>query len=263
MNPAGKSGRRKKVNPVRVAIGYTIGMLMVLAGIYFASLTPVGPLPQALTYLESNDRVEVSKGDYTFFMPQNNPVRTGFIFYPGGRVDNRSYAPLASGLAKKGWPVAVVPMPLNLAILGQDRASKVIRDHPEIDYWVIGGHSLGGTMAAQFAEKHPDEINGIVFLAAYPQDASFVNSGLPVLSVYGTGDGLIPLPEWLKYRNRFPANTQWVMINGGNHAGFGWYGEQDGDSPASISLEEQTYQVLQAVDQFLLSIENSNGKEQP
>jgi len=40
------------------------------------------------------------------------------------------------------------------------------------------------------------------------------------------------------------ATTQWVAIDGGDHAQFGWYGPQDGDQPATISREAQQAQVL-------------------
>lgn len=248
--------KKRRVHPIRLVIGYILGLGMVLAGVYFSSLTPVGPLPEALPYLESDARVKVSKSSSLYFQPVEKPAGTGFIFYPGGRVDHRSYAPLAHALAAKGWPVAVVPMPLNLAVLGSNRASGVISTHPEVTRWVIGGHSLGGTMAADYAAKHPDKIAGVMFLASYPGGKEFAASNLPMLSVYGSADGLITAEDWAAFRDRFPASTQWVEIIGGNHAGFGWYGQQDGDNPAAITLQQQSDQILQAVDQFLKRVEN-------
>lgn len=249
--------KKRRVHPIRLVIGYILGLGMVLAGVYFSSLTPVGPLPEALLYLESDARVKVSKSSSLYFQPVEKPAGTGFIFYPGGRVDHRSYAPLAHDLAAKSWPVAVVPMPLNLAVLGSNQASGVISAHPEVTRWVIGGHSLGGTMAADYAMKHPEKIAGVIFLASYPGGKEFAAASLPVLSVYGSADGLITQADWATYRDRFPASTQWVEIIGGNHASFGWYGQQDGDNPAAITLPEQSDQILQAVDQFLKRVENS------
>lgn len=248
--------KKRRVHPIRVIIGYILGLGIVLAGVYVSSLTPVGPLPEALPYLESDSSVKVSMVSSLYFLPVEKPAGIGFIFYPGGRVDYRSYAPLAHSLAAKGWPVAVAPMPLNLAVLGSERAQSVISDHPEVSHWVIGGHSLGGTMAAEYAAKHPDKITGLIFLASYPGGNELFSSNLPVLSIYGTADGLITGKDWEKYRGRFPPSTQWVEIDGGNHAGFGWYGKQEGDNPATISLKEQTDQILQAIDQFLKTVEN-------
>src|SRR5512133_595874 len=152
--------RKRRVNPIQAIRTYTIGLLMVMAGVYIYTLSPVGPLPAALPYIQGNDRVQVKSDRYAYFQPSNSPAKTGFIFYPGGRVDYRSYAPMARMLAEKGWPVAIVPMPLNLAVLGSDRAAWVIADHPEVQHWVVGGHSLGGSMAAKFADENPTQISG-------------------------------------------------------------------------------------------------------
>jgi pimeloyl-ACP methyl ester carboxylesterase len=235
---------------------YILGLLIILVGVYLFTLSPVGPLPEALPYMQSTDKVQVKTGDYAWFQPAVNPAKIGFIVYPGGRVDYRSYAPLAAGLASKGWPVAVVPMPLDLAVLAPDKARQVIAEHPEVTRWVIGGHSLGGTMAARYAVQNPGDISGIVFLASYPADDKLAATSLPVLTIFASEDGLVTAEDREKYRPRFPTSTEWVMISGGNHAGFGWYGKQEGDNTASISLEEQGTQVLQAVDRFMEKVEN-------
>lgn len=253
--------RKRRVNPLQVILSYTIGLLMVMAGVYIYTLSPVGPLPEALPYMQGNDSVQVKSDRYAYFQPLNSQVKTGFIFYPGGRVDYRSYAPLAFMLAEKGWPVAIVPMPLNLAVLGSDRADWVIADHPEVLHWVVGGHSLGGSMAAKFAAEGPTHINGLVFLAAYPSGKDLARYTLPVLSVFASEDGLITAKDWDSYKDRFPSSTQWVEISGGNHAGFGWYGNQEGDNPASIGLQDQTDQLVKAIDLFMKSIDNINGEK--
>jgi fermentation-respiration switch protein FrsA (DUF1100 family) len=257
MNLKKKSGK-PRVNPVRVVAVYLLGLLIIIAGVYLFTLSPVGPLPEALPYLQSTDKVQVTTGDFAWFQPVENPAKTGFIFYPGGRVDYRSYAPLAAGLAAKGWPSAIVPMPLDLAVLGADRASMVIKAHPEVTRWMIAGHSLGGTMAAQYAQQNQASIAGIVFLASYPANDKLSALNLPTLALFGENDGLVTAEDRAKYRPRFPQSTEWIVINGGNHAGFGRYGKQEGDNPASISLAEQETQVLQAIDRFMTKVENIN-----
>jgi hypothetical protein len=246
---------KKRLPFFRQLVGVFISLFVILAGYYFTSLSPVGPLPEALQYLNSDEQVKVVQGDYAFFQPLKNPAQTGFIFYPGGRVDYRSYAPLAHKLAEKGWPVAVVPMPLNLAVFGSNRAADVIGDHPEVPRWAIGGHSLGGSMAAQYEIDHPSTTTGIVFLASYPAGNELSGSTMDALSIYASEDGLIPLTEWKILRSRFPVVTHWKLIQGGNHAGFGWYGVQKGDNPSAITLEEQTAQIVESIDEFLHSID--------
>jgi pimeloyl-ACP methyl ester carboxylesterase len=142
-------------------------------------------------------------------------------------------------------------MPLNLAVFGSNRAADVIKDHPEVPRWAIGGHSLGGSMAAQFEIDHPSTTTGIVFLASYPAGNELSTSTMDALSIFASEDGLIPLTKWETLRPRFPKVTQWKLIRGGNHAGFGWYGAQKGDNPASIPLEEQTGQLVESIDEFL------------
>ncbi len=251
-----KKTNKPRVNPIRAAVVYIFGLVIIFAGVYLFTLSPVGPLPEALPYLQSTDKVQVTTGEYTWFQPVEEPSQTGFIFYPGGRVDYRSYAPLAARLAEKGWPAAIVPMPLNLAVLGPDKAAEVIKDHPEVTRWVIAGHSLGGTMAAQFAEQNPASIAGIVFLASYPANDKLATTNLPILAIFSENDGLVTEEDRENFHPRFPASTEWLVIEGGNHAGFGWYGKQEGDNPADVSLEDQTRQVVQAIDQFLKKLDN-------
>jgi hypothetical protein len=250
--------KKRKINPLQAVIGYSIGLAMVLAGVFYSTLSPVCPAENALPFLNSDERVQVTVAQNAYFQPAVKNAATGFIFYPGGRVDYRSYAPLAHRLAEKGWPVAIVPMPLNLAVLGSDRASQVIKEHPEVSHWIIGGHSLGGSMAAKFLAENPGKISGIVFMASYPAGKELTASHIPVLSIYATNDGLISMKEWETYRPRFPTNTQWISIVGGNHAGFGWYGKQEGDNPATISLEEQTDKIVQSIDQFMKLIDHES-----
>jgi len=52
---------------------------------------------------------------------------------------------------------------LNLAVFAPDRASDIISAYPDIHSWVIGGHSLGGSMAANFARNNPSLVKGLFF----------------------------------------------------------------------------------------------------
>ncbi len=102
---------KRRANPVQMATGFTVGLIMVLASVYITTLMPVGPLPEALPYMNNRRQVRVDIKRYAFFQSADSPSKTGFIFYPGGRVDYRSYAPMAQKLAEKGWSVAIVPLP--------------------------------------------------------------------------------------------------------------------------------------------------------
>jgi hypothetical protein len=226
--------------------------LLAAGGFVVWATTTPSPMPQALAALQSNADVEVSAERWLVFSPLNQEAGAGLILYPGGRVDPRSYAPAARAIAAEGHLVVIVPMPLNLAVFGADKASEVIASFPEIEHWGVGGHSLGGAMAARFADGHPSEVEGLVLWAAYPDTSNDLSaSNLAVTSIYGTLDGLATQDKIAASRSLLPLDTSWVAIEGGNHAQFGWYGPQSGDNQATISREAQQQQMVGATLELL------------
>jgi hypothetical protein len=231
----------------------TLYVLMILVIIFVAwgSIAPK-PMPEALAALQSDSQVTVDSGQWLTFEPVGTQPTTGLILYPGGRVDYRSYAPAAHDIAAQGYLVVITRAPLNLAVLHPGAASDVIRANPQIQHWAIGGHSLGGTMAADFAETHPGSVEALILWASYPASSDNLSqSGLQVLSISGTLDGLSTPSKIAASAPLLPANTTWVPIQGGDHAQFGWYGSQSGDNPATISRQAQQDQIVQATLTFL------------
>ncbi len=232
----------------RILLGLLIVLIVVIAGFVIWGLTPSGPMPEALAAMESSQTVNVTEGDWLVFEPAGVVPSAGFIFYPGGHVDYRSYAPLARALAEAGYLAVITPMPLSLAVFNPGAAQAVIDAYPQIETWLIGGHSLGGAMAANFAARNPGALDGMALLASYPASSDDLSqSAVQVASIYATLDGLTSAADIDASRLLLPADTGWVEIEGGNHAQFGWYGEQRGDNPATISREDQQAQVLQAI----------------
>lgn len=229
--------------------------IAVVAFVIWAS-TPLGPMPVALAALESDANVTVVTDPWLSFMPATDAQNTGLIFYPGGRVDPRSYAPMARAIAEAGYPVVIVPMPLNLAVFGIDRAADVIAAYPEVEHWAIGGHSLGGSMAAAFTHDNHDLIDGLFLTASYPANSDDLSGfkDLATYSVSATNDGLATPDKIEASRPLLPANTTWMPIQGGNHAQFGYYGDQPGDGQATISREEQQRQTVETANQMLAEI---------
>lgn len=198
------------------------------------------PTEEAVAAFNENKSFEIIKDDFITISPKNVTATTGFIFYPGGKVAPEAYIPLASKIANNGYKVIIVPMPFNLAILDGNKGEEVIKDYPEIKNWVVGGHSLGGVMAADFAYKHLDEVKGLVMFAAYPQDKNnLTDSNIKVLSIYGTEDGCADIGKIQGAKTILPKSSEFKAIDGGNHAQFGNYGFQKGDNDAKISTEEQ------------------------
>ncbi|MCJ7657798.1 MAG: alpha/beta hydrolase [Anaerolineales bacterium] len=227
-------------------------ILIALIGFSIWAYTPLGPMPEAISAMGSTSEVIVEEYTWLVFQPVDTPINTGLVIYPGGRVDPRSYAPAAKQLAEDGFLVVIVPMPFNLAIFGWQKAGEVIENFPEIDHWVVAGHSLGGSMAARYAIRKPADVDGLVLWAAYPASSDDLsNSHLITMSIYGTNDGLITEQDITNSSLLLPENTSWVAIDGGNHAQFGWYGDQAGDNPASISREKQQQRIIESTRQIV------------
>ena len=219
--------------------------LLVVATLGFLAWTRFARYPAFPEAVAVAEPAKTPQGWYVFQPAQ--PTDTGFIFYPGGLVDPAAYAPLMKQISDQGIMTVILPMPLDLAIFGVNKANDVIAAYPDIKQWIIGGHSLGGSMAAEFVKGNPAAVKGLAFLASYPADSTNL-SALPikVTSIYGTNDG-VARNVFNESLTRLPDGTPLVVIDGGNHAQFGNYGPQAGDGVATISREEQQQQTTQAV----------------
>ena len=226
-----------------------LGLLLAAAVIGFViwGSTPQAATDRALQALVSDSAVTVTTGEWITFSPAGQTPRAGLIVYPGGHVDPRAYAPLARQIAAEGYRVVIVPMPLALAVMAPNRALQVMAQDPSIATWALGGHSLGGAMAARFAYTHPDAVNALALWASYPASTDDLSGfDLVVTSIYGTLDGLATGTKIDASRPLLPATTAWVAIEGGNHAQFGDYGPQAGDNQATITAEEQQARAAEA-----------------
>ncbi|MCB0095999.1 MAG: alpha/beta hydrolase [Caldilineaceae bacterium] len=243
--------KRRRPFWMRLLTMFAALLLVFAAVVVFWALNAAPPMEAALASLQSTDTVAVTSEPWLTFQPHGQSVQQGFIFYPGGRVDARAYAPLAHALAEAGIMVVIPSMPLNLAILAPNSAQEIMDVHSEIQTWTIGGHSLGGTASAAFVASHPNQVQQLILLASYPSESLAARGDLRVLSIYGTADGLIPPAEMEAKRPLLPPNTVYVRIEGGDHAQFGWYGEQSGDNPATIDRASQQAQTVRAIEEFL------------
>ena len=239
----------------KILIVVCLAVVVALSGFVIWAETPPPPMDEAYTALQSDVQVSVLRGDRLVFEPNDNNYSTGFIFYPGGRVNYLSYAPYAHAIAAQGYLVVIVRMPLNFAFLGANAASDVIAAYPNVSDWAIGGHSLGGSMAAQYAHDNPDKISGLVLLASYPaSNIDLSELDLSVLTIHGSNDGLVSVKEVDDSLQQLPSDTVRVEIGGGNHAQFGWYGEQSGDNPASIGRDQQQNQTVASTINLLANL---------
>lgn len=244
---------RKFLNWKRILVGILIVLVVAVIGFVVWANNALQPMPEALAALQSDAQVQVTEtnGWYVFTPTAAKPT-TGLIFYPGGKVDARAYAPQMHAIAQEGYLTVITPMPLYLAVFGINKADDVLKAFPDIQHWGIAGHSLGGSMAAQYISTST-KVQGLAFWASYP---AVDLSKLPIkaVSIYGTLDGVAKPDNVLAGAKNLPANTPFVAIEGGTHSGFGWYGLQPGDNEATISREDQNTQTVKATVDMLASL---------
>lgn len=226
----------------RLKITLILGLSLVLlsAGAFFIYVSDY--------YRASDIAITTMKNDTTMRIKDKNIVLspaktsdTALIFYPGGKVEYTAYIPILEKIKKEtGITCILIKMPFNLAVFDINAADKVMKQFPEIKNWYIGGHSLGGAMASNYASNHQDKVKGLILLGAY-----IYGNYLPknTLTIYGT------LNKDVEDKINYTENV--VAIKGGNHAQFGNYGKQHGDSDATISTEEQQNTAVEAIKIFL------------
>ncbi|MFS8131238.1 MAG: alpha/beta hydrolase [Candidatus Dojkabacteria bacterium] len=230
----------KKKNIKYFAGGFAILMLLGVSIFLIWTNNPYKPQTEALDSLVSTKDYIVTEGDFLTFQPTKD-FNSGVIFYPGGGVDARAYAPLCQYLAEEQHLCVIVKMPLNLAIFGIEKADEVRNQFQDIHYWVLAGHSLGGSMAAKYVKNHinDSDIKGLSLLAAY-SDLDISSANILITSFRGTNDGVFSKQTWDNTRGNLPSKySTFTEIPGGNHSQFGYYGFQAGDNEATISHEEQ------------------------
>ena len=192
----------------------------------------------AIKAFASQSTVSVKRYDdgTTAFIPEN--ATKGFVFYPGGKVEASAYEPLMVACAEEGILCVLVEMPFRLAVLDKNAADGIQQRYPQIQDWYIGGHSLGGSMAASYLKGCDDRYKGLILLGAYSV-ADLSKTDFAVLSIYGSEDQVMDREKYHKSKNNLPRDFSQVVIDGGCHAYFGMYGAQDGDGTPTISNTEQ------------------------
>jgi len=231
----------------RVAVSAAL-VLVLAAAVAWAVFISLEAEPDAVAVAERVGRECPDPCAFAFGEPES---RVGLILYQGAGVEPAAYAPLAADVADAGFLVTIQQAPLGLPILDSDMAQATIDAFDDVEIWVIGGHSLGGAMAARFAAES-DEVDGLLLLGAYPEGAlDLSESGLAVMSIYGDRDLLSTPDDVLSARSRLPADSEFVLIEGGNHAQFGRYGRQPRDGEASITPDAQLRVVTAAIMRLL------------
>ena len=243
--------KRSRRTGILIGAGTIIAAAVIAIAVYLGTYYHASAEAMAvLTDSEEAVTIEEFPGQRIAFVP-DAPI-AGLIFYPGGKVQYEAYAPLLEECASRGILCVLVHMPGNLAVLDRDAADGVMELYPEVADWYIGGHSLGGAMAASYAAKHAGELDGLILLAAYSTE-DLRGSGLRVLTAYGTEDGVLNREKYAEALANLPEGYTEIIIDGGCHGYFGSYGAQSGDGVPTISAGEQIGQTVDAIAAMVIS----------
>lgn len=201
----------------------------------------------------SADRIaQTAKETSDYYLISSKKANKGkIIFYPGALVTPQSYSLWAKKLANDGYQVYILKLPLNMAIFSPNKAQKIVSQHPHEKY-ILAGHSLGGVMASRFVSQHKKQVDGMIYLASYPdKKGELKNTDIPVLSITASRDGVLKQDQYSKSKELLPKDTDFVSIKGGNHGGFGSYGHQKGDNKPKISNQKQQTEIANQISNWL------------
>lgn len=201
----------------------------------------------ATSFIDSDEKVDVTKNGNDYIFQPKDKTDKCFIFYPGGKVEDKAYAPLCKMIAQNGIKTILVHVPLNLAFFKIDAAKQYIN---EANYqYYIGGHSLGGVAASSFVSSNYSSVSGLVLLGSYCT-ADLSDKDFKTLSITASNDKVMNWDNYNKYKSNLP-NLEEVSIEGGIHSYFGSYGQQKGDGEATITKEEQIDTMVKCISTFI------------
>ena len=236
--------RKRKIFIITTSVLLTLAIITAACAIYLSDCYRADKGAIAVFKANENITVSVSDNGNVIFEPQN--ATSGFIFYPGGKVEHRAYEPLLAELAREGVLCVLVKMPFNLAVFDINAADGIQEQYPGIENWYMGGHSLGGSMAASYLKKNSEDYEGLILLGSYStEDLSKTNLG--VLSVYGSEDKVMNREKYDKNKSNLPDGFTEIVIAGGCHAYFGMYGAQKGDGTPTISNKDHIRLTAEAI----------------
>lgn len=214
-------------------------------------LRPYAAAPPAVEAASPNTAVDIREYATMWELrPTHAPLPVGLVFFPGALVDPQAYLALLRPLAEQGHQVVVVKPPLGVALLSPFVAGQAFDDHPEVLTWAVGGHSLGGTAAAQAAGGGDPRVSGLLLWASYPA-GDISGAPVEVLSITGENDGLTTPEDVGRTRALLPGTTEFVQVPGAVHAFFGDYGDQAGDGRATTSREGAQQAIVDRTRVFL------------
>lgn len=249
----GGSGRRGLWRGVATWVGLVLAVAWVAL---IGWLRPFTAGADAVSAMESDQAVSVRETATQIVLSPatGDPSALGVFFQPGARVDARAYVPGLRALAEDGHTVVIVKQPLGIAFTALGALDSVRPAFGDVTSWVVGGHSLGGTVAAMEAvsgEGGDAPVVGLFFWASYPADSIRETFDGAVASISGSRDGLATPAKIEESKADLPDDTVYTVVDGASHAQFGDYGVQPGDNTPTISAAEARDAIAEATVGFV------------
>lgn len=243
-----------------------IGVL-VLACTWLAAvawLKPFSAVEPALAAMESSAAVTVEESATAVTLLPAAPSGRGLLYQPGAKVEARAYAAMLRPLAEAGITVVIPKQPLGIAFLSTGALDGARESHPDVQAWAVGGHSLGGTVAAQIADADDEgspgavdgqaPVTGLLLHASYPAGDMSTTLTAEVLSVSGTADGLATPADIEASAADLPPGAAFLPLEGVVHAFFGDYGPQPGDGVPGVTQDEARTSISDASRAFVAGL---------
>ncbi|MDT0115804.1 alpha/beta hydrolase [Microbacterium sp. PRF11] len=228
---------RRRRRLLRWILGGLGALVVLLVGgiLIYSQMGVMGAEAEPLAEARANPGLTIADdGAGIVLSPTAGATGQGLVFIPGAKVEAEGYiATFADTVVDDGITVVITRPWLNLAFFDPRPLSTFTDLAPDVSTWAVGGHSLGGVRACQLAS----DADALVLFASYcANDLS--QSGLPVLSLSGSEDGLSTPQKISDAKAELPATTTFVEIPGASHASFGSYGPQPGDGTPTADSED-------------------------
>ncbi|UNK71939.1 alpha/beta hydrolase [Microbacterium sp. H1-D42] len=222
-------------------------VLVIVGTIAWSQIGVMSAEPEPLAKARANPDLVIEDAPQGIVLtPADGASTEGLVFIPGAKVQPEAYIAILHDVAAVDGVTVVITRPwLNLAFFDLRGLDAFTSAAPDIDTWMVGGHSLGGVRGCQLA----DGADALLLFASYcANDLS--DSDLPVLSLSGSEDGLSTPQKIADARHLLPADAEMIEIDGASHASFGDYGPQPGDGTPTISDDDMHARVTELVGDF-------------
>ncbi|WP_162163863.1 alpha/beta hydrolase [Acholeplasma hippikon] len=218
--------------------------LLLIVGLTIYASNAYKPLDEMYEAIEQLDTSSITvKETFDSYQLTVNHPKGQIVIIPGGLVYTESYLFLAYNLSLKGYNVTVAKALFHLSILTPNYTKKFLSNTlPNI----IIGHSLGGTVAGMIAHDNT-KVDHLILLASYTTTQIKHAS---VLLITAENDLVLNKSAYDNSLSNYETYTE-IKIEGGNHAGFGWYGNQKGDGIGTITTKNQQQQVIDLITEYL------------